>query len=379
MNQLSITVFLLLFSLASTQDIRNSILVDAVGESEVKAIKNALSKAVEQSVGVLVESETLVENYQVVKDKILTYSDGFVDDYRVISSVKEGSHWLVQLEASVAQKKLREKIETIGIPTRKVSGQKIFAEAITKSTRDKDALQLLSSTFEKSINDVLEFQLGNPKIKSTQGDIATIEVLVGVRWKTNYWKKMESIISQVSSSSTQSTQDKRIDEWLVSSRKKKYCANSCATISIQENKGNLNTSTENLRRKLGVDLTPSQRTCKSIGVKNRECKATTYFLSQTEAQEVLSKFRGGGNSSHSLRKSAIGFESPTETKWMKSKIISGEKPDLWEVSFFGGSHTHIDIKQPSTPWYYFVVTTDYYIEDLKEVETIHFAFIEERK
>lgn len=379
MKQLSITVFLLLFSLASTQDIRNSILVDAVGESEVKAIKNALSKAVEQSVGVVVESETLVENYQVVKDKILTYSDGFVNDYRVVSSFKEGSHWFVQLEASVAHKKLREKIETIGVPTRKVSGQKIFAEAITRSTRDKDALQLLSSTFEKSINDVLEFQLGKPKIKSTQGDIATIEVLVGVRWKTDYWKKMESIIGQVSSSSTQSTQDKRIDEWLVSSRKKKYCPNSCVTISIQENKGNLNTSTENLRRELGVDLTPSQRTCKSIGVKNRECKATTYFLSQTEAQEVLSKFRGGGNSSHSLRKSAIGFESPTETKWMKSKIISGEKPDLWEVSFFGGSHTHVDIKQPSTPWYYFVVTTDYYIEDLKEVETIHFAFIEERK
>ena len=48
------------------------------------AIADALRKAVEQAVGTLVASETLVENYQPLRDNVYTKTAGYIRSYTVI-------------------------------------------------------------------------------------------------------------------------------------------------------------------------------------------------------------------------------------------------------------------------------------------------------
>jgi len=48
------------------------------------ALKDAYAKAIEQGCGIKLIRETLVENYQLVKDKILTESVGFVTSYEIL-------------------------------------------------------------------------------------------------------------------------------------------------------------------------------------------------------------------------------------------------------------------------------------------------------
>ncbi|MBN2011004.1 flagellar assembly protein T N-terminal domain-containing protein [candidate division KSB1 bacterium] len=55
------------------------------GLARDQALDDALRKAVEQGLGTFVQSETIVENYQVVSDNILSWSDGYVKNYNVIS------------------------------------------------------------------------------------------------------------------------------------------------------------------------------------------------------------------------------------------------------------------------------------------------------
>ena len=47
---------------------------------------NAYSNAVQQALGLYVDAETLVQNDQIVQDKILTYSKGFIQE---VTTVKQ--------------------------------------------------------------------------------------------------------------------------------------------------------------------------------------------------------------------------------------------------------------------------------------------------
>ncbi len=55
------------------------------GLARDQALDDALRKAVEQGLGTFIQSSTLVENFQVVSDNILTWSEGYVKKYEVLS------------------------------------------------------------------------------------------------------------------------------------------------------------------------------------------------------------------------------------------------------------------------------------------------------
>ncbi len=72
-------------------------------EARTIAIQDAQRNAVEQAVGTMVSSETLVENYVVIKDKILTRSQGYIRKYDVLSEGQIGDDYEVLIKAQVEE------------------------------------------------------------------------------------------------------------------------------------------------------------------------------------------------------------------------------------------------------------------------------------
>lgn len=75
--------------------------VDGQGASRDDAIRDALRLAVEQAVGTLVKSETLVQNAQVVKDEIYTKSQGYVEDYTVLNERRDNELFVLSVKVNV--------------------------------------------------------------------------------------------------------------------------------------------------------------------------------------------------------------------------------------------------------------------------------------
>ena len=74
-----ILVTLLFCTATFAQDVS----VQGKGTTKDDALRDAFRTAVEQTVGTLVDSQTLVKNYQVVSDEIYTKSQGFVQDSQI--------------------------------------------------------------------------------------------------------------------------------------------------------------------------------------------------------------------------------------------------------------------------------------------------------
>jgi len=80
-----------------------------------KAIDDALRRAVEQAVGTLISSDTMTNNFQVVHDKILAQTSGYVRKYEIIKEEQVGQEFRVTVMADVGRENLQRSLEALGL------------------------------------------------------------------------------------------------------------------------------------------------------------------------------------------------------------------------------------------------------------------------
>ena len=102
-----------------------------MGVDSDAALKSALRNAVVQAVGSIVDSETMVHNDEVIDDKILSHSGGFVEEYDMIGEPKAQDGLVsVRIEAVVKRMNLKREMEANDIfLVKKVDG-KVFTKQI---------------------------------------------------------------------------------------------------------------------------------------------------------------------------------------------------------------------------------------------------------
>jgi hypothetical protein len=79
------------------------------------AIEDAQKRAVEQAIGIMIDSQTQVENYQLISDKILSQIKGYITRYNVIGENQESSLLRVRITAEVSLGKLSDDLSAIGV------------------------------------------------------------------------------------------------------------------------------------------------------------------------------------------------------------------------------------------------------------------------
>jgi len=121
-----------------------NIIATGYGLNEEQARANAFKSAVEQYVGVVVDSQAQMENGDLISDSILTASNGFIKEYKDIYSKKNEGMFEVKINAVVESQKLIEKIKSLNIAVMEVKGAKnIQARVETRQIAKADAEKML--------------------------------------------------------------------------------------------------------------------------------------------------------------------------------------------------------------------------------------------
>ncbi|MFO0876335.1 MAG: hypothetical protein U0840_03095 [Gemmataceae bacterium] len=122
-----------------------TVVAEGVGTTPDEARKDAIREAVRKVAGVLVVGETTVENDKLIKDKVLTYSDGVIlqDSYREVERKREGDIWRIKISATVLNRKLAERLSAAGLTVRDVDGEKLAVTVLSRAEARKRAKELL--------------------------------------------------------------------------------------------------------------------------------------------------------------------------------------------------------------------------------------------
>lgn len=91
-----------------------SIVGGDIAHARDDAIEDALRTGVEQALGLLLSSESLVDNFQLIEDKIFTKTQGYVQNYEVIRERKRDEQlYEVTVKAIVKMSALKDDLEGI--------------------------------------------------------------------------------------------------------------------------------------------------------------------------------------------------------------------------------------------------------------------------
>ncbi len=91
------------------------IIDDNTATARDQAIQDALRLVVEQAAGTMVSSETLVQNYEVLRDQIYSQSQGYIRRYEVTDESIQGNLYKVTIQATVAAGNLQNDIQALGL------------------------------------------------------------------------------------------------------------------------------------------------------------------------------------------------------------------------------------------------------------------------
>ena len=119
----------LIIFIAGTPVFAGQVTVSGYGISSDDAERDALRNAVQQAVGTMVDSETLVQNSVLVNDEIYTQSKGYINNYSVLSKrLMPDGNYEVKIAADVdtsPSSKLMNELTRLGIINRKLRDPKI--------------------------------------------------------------------------------------------------------------------------------------------------------------------------------------------------------------------------------------------------------------
>jgi hypothetical protein len=123
-----------------------------------KAIDDALRKAVEQAVGTVVSSDTMSNNYQIIHDKIIAQTSGYVKKYSILSEKAEADLFRIKIEAVIGKDNLMDDLRALGLLQELKEKPKVMVlideeiGGLYGTTAWRDIGQAESTIMEKFIN-----------------------------------------------------------------------------------------------------------------------------------------------------------------------------------------------------------------------------------
>ena len=180
----------------SGQNKSSPIRATGVGSSFDEAKESAFKQAIENRIGVLVLSDREVQSYKLLKDEILTYSAGYVDDYTVISQNAD-KKWFVTLDVWVSSSKLTSRIISSKESDGKMNGKKA-SDSFTSFVKQKQqADRLTSKVLSGFPENAVIAKFIRTELKFDSNRNAQVLIFFETNWNKGYLDSLIELLSLI--------------------------------------------------------------------------------------------------------------------------------------------------------------------------------------
>jgi tetratricopeptide (TPR) repeat protein len=142
-----------------------TVVATGTGQTDTEAEKDALCAAVRQVAGALVDAQTQVKNERLIRDKVLTFSDGLVSDYQVLETRRDAGLVVKKIRARVERGQVISKLRASSITLTAFDGKEAFARIVAQIETEKQARRFIRELFQTYPRNVLTGRaVGDPHV-----------------------------------------------------------------------------------------------------------------------------------------------------------------------------------------------------------------------
>jgi hypothetical protein len=172
--------------LTSDQKKFYQIQVQSSGKTFEQARQNAFRLAVEEVAGFAILSETELQNQNITRDEIITYSSAFVDKYKIVNQTESNNSVKLVVDVWVAESAIANRLLAKNATQGAVNGAQLGTQVDTLLDERSRGDSLLGAVLRDYPKRALTAKLGTPKIYMDSNRSTVIAIPWQVQWADEY-------------------------------------------------------------------------------------------------------------------------------------------------------------------------------------------------
>jgi len=187
---LILTFIALSVTIYAQEDKTVTLTVSGQGQTQDEAKQNALRNAIEQAFGAFISSNTEILNDELVKDEIVSVSNGNIQKFQIISEVKiPNGGYATSLKATVSVSKLTSFVESKGVVV-EFKGSILAANVKQQMLNEQNEIKSIGnivSTCKEILDLSCDFSIvrGEPKQKNNDNNNWAVPISINVNFNKN--------------------------------------------------------------------------------------------------------------------------------------------------------------------------------------------------
>ena len=176
--------------------------VSGQGQTQDEAKQNALRSAIEQAFGTFISSNTEILNDELVKDEIVSVSNGNIQNFEILSEVQiPNGNYATTLKATVSVNKLTSFVESKGV-TAEFKGSILAAnvkQQMLNEQNETKSIENISIVCKQILDLSCDFSIvsGEPKQVNNNNNNWSIPIRVNVRFNKNIEQFNQYLLSSI--------------------------------------------------------------------------------------------------------------------------------------------------------------------------------------
>lgn len=172
--------------------------VKATGRDETHAREQAFRLAVEQAIGALVLAETEVHRGEVSREDIISFSSGFVHDFKILQrrAVPDGQEIII--DVWVARSHLANRLLSSSRDVARIEGGRITQQIETFQHSRGSADRVLSAVLADFPARAFDIRVGKTQVLVDQARNPVLSIWIDMGWNSNYLRSLDEAVSRTS-------------------------------------------------------------------------------------------------------------------------------------------------------------------------------------
>ncbi|QWD94569.1 hypothetical protein C2759_10450 [Polynucleobacter sp. MG-Unter2-18] len=170
--------------------------VESTAATPAQARAEGFKLAVGQAVGTLVVAESEVKNQQLVRNEIIQYSSGYIQDFKILGETHVGSMTRVVMDVWVTESKIADRLLNVSKADGAVDGEKSAAQYRSNLNQMQSGDRLLELILNDFPSKSFDIKAGKSIVTMPARSIQ-IQIPINISWNKEYISSLTEVLDKV--------------------------------------------------------------------------------------------------------------------------------------------------------------------------------------
>jgi hypothetical protein len=168
--------------------------VEVTASNFDQAKESGFKLAIQEALGTFITTEKVIKFDEVIRNEIVTYSGGYIQDFKIIKENKDILSTTLVMDVWVSESKIANRLLNTNTIKSELDGRKIASQLSTIVKDKKDAFKLLEVILSDFPYKAFELDIDKTNFQTLRKGTSVVEIPIKINWSQKYLDSLKEAL-----------------------------------------------------------------------------------------------------------------------------------------------------------------------------------------